>query len=111
MKPQRGMKIPCLRKDCGCHTEGQLPLFPAAEPPPKRKLKPTPGIRYAKFTPKTRMLCDDCVAAIHRLGVAAAPLPRPVRWRRNETDQPTLRLCEPHKEERQDAEARRQKRP
>lgn len=91
-------RVPCL-----CDSDGdQLSLvcLPCA---PKPVRKPAPGVRYTKYAPKTRQLCADCITEIHRLGVAAAPLPRPVRWRRT-TDEGSTQLCEIHRIQRQEQE-------
>lgn len=92
------MKVPCA-----CDQDGdQLSLvcLPVA---PKKKRKPTPGIRYARFKPKTHQVCADCIADIHARGVAVAPYPRPVRWRRT-TPEGSIHLCEQCKDHRQEQE-------
>lgn len=90
---------------CVCHGDGdQLSLIHIACAP-KKKHKPTPGVRYARYKPKVHTVCGDCIADIHQLGVAVAPLPRPVRWRRSDADG-ALPLCEAHKEHRQEVESR-----
>lgn len=92
------------RLGCICDFDGdQLSLIhlPCVH---RAKRKPTPGIRYAKVKPKTHQVCGDCVRDIHARGVAVAPYPRPVRWRRTDPDGPML-LCEQHCQARQEAEA------
>lgn len=88
---------------CACDTDGdQLSLLclPVA---PKKQRKPVDGVRYAAVKPKTHTPCADCIADIHARGVAVAPYPRPVRWRRTDADGPML-LCEMHKDARQERE-------
>jgi hypothetical protein len=84
----------------------QPPLFDPPEgaftPRPKRGGK-SAAVRYAQYKPKTRQLCDDCIALIHALGQGIAPFPRPVRWRRSSPDG-VLHLCEAHRSERQECE-------
>lgn len=92
------------RIGCVCDTDGdQLSLIHLPCIHKRANTKPTPGVRYTKYHPKTRQLCADCVTEIHRLGVAKAPLPRPVRWRRT-TAEGSTHLCETHKDQRQEQE-------
>lgn len=87
---------------CSCDTDGDQLALLHAHVPARPKPRPTPGVRYTKYRPRTRQLCADCITAIHQLGVATAPLPRPVRWRR--TGDTTDLLCEQHKDQRQEQE-------
>lgn len=80
-------------------------LFHLPEPAAQRKPRETPLARYTRYTPRTRSLCEDCITEIHRLGVAVAPLPRPVRWRRSAPSGVT-HLCEHHKDIRTEQETR-----
>jgi hypothetical protein len=73
-----------------------LPGMPA-KPPPGRK--PPAGVRVNRYSPRTRVLCSDCVTTIHQLGLLLAPVPRPVRWRVS-VGALSLLLCEAHKIER-----------
>lgn len=91
---------PPIECNCPCCT-GML--FHVAQPPPTRKPRQTDAARYARYKPKVRSLCDDCIAEIHRLGVAVAPLPSPVRWRRTSPEGVT-HLCERHKDQRTEQE-------
>lgn len=80
-----------------------MPLFEMPSLLIRRRRRATPdGPRYARYKPVTRWLCDDCVATIHALGVAEAPLPRPVRWRRTQRDHPAMHLCDRHKGAREE---------
>lgn len=88
---------------CCCDDDGDQLSLVHIHVLPKPKRKATPGIRYAKFKPRTRQLCADCISDIHRLGVAVAPLPRPVRWRRTDSTGSAY-LCEAHKDQRQESE-------
>jgi hypothetical protein len=84
-------------------SDEQLPLF--TEPAPRPGMRAAPAKpRYAQYRPKTRQLCDDCIAVIHALGPARAPLPRVVRWRRSTADD-VLHLCDIHRNERQEIES------
>lgn len=83
----------------------QEPLFELPEqrrPPPRMATKPG-AARYTRYRPRVRQLCGDCIRLIHVLGVAAAPLPRGVRWRRTAADGVEY-LCEIHKDERMECE-------
>ncbi len=79
----------------------QDPLFDLPSPARRvPKLAAASGKpRYTKVSLRRRVLCDDCVTAVHVLGVAVAPLPMPVRWRRTHAGESTL-LCLVHKIER-----------
>lgn len=67
---------------------------PASRPAPPAKH----GIRISRWTPKSRRLCVDCCQLIHAMGIAAAPYPRPARWRlASETF--TTYVCDLHKED------------
>lgn len=82
----------------------QPPLFDVPAPPPRRVARASSGAgrpRYQRYRPARRRLCDDCIAAIHVLGVGGAPLPRTVRWRCVDADVVAL-LCDAHKSERED---------
>lgn len=82
--------------DCRCpHCTGTL--FHLPEPGHGQRNGKTPKARYARFKPKTRILCDDCVSDIHQRGIAVAPLPQAVRWRRSDADGVT-HLCQHHKD-------------
>jgi len=60
-------------------------LFPVTEPYRKPVRKST-RVSYVAINPRQRTLCHDCIAAIHHLGVAVAPPPRQVRYRRTDID-------------------------
>lgn len=79
----------------------QPPLFDHPAPPkPKPRMAAKPAApKYARYRLTRRTLCDDCVKLIHLLGVAIAPYPRTVRWRRTHDGGVAL-LCDAHKEER-----------
>jgi hypothetical protein len=78
-------------------------LFPLP-PRPKPKMAANPQVaRYARYRPRVRSLCDDCIRAIHELGIEKAPFPRAVRWRRT-AQEGTTHLCEFHKDERMETE-------
>lgn len=81
----------------------QLPLFELPGPPPAPPRRTDGRVRYTPSHHRTRVLCDDCVRAVHELGFAVAPPPRVVRWRRIE-DGTVNRLCQAHKELRMGAE-------
>jgi len=85
--------------------EYQPPLFDSPAPPPKRRRAQPTTARYAKIKPKHRTLCDDCCRAIHELGQALAPYPRHAVWRRTDAAGAVL-LCQAHKDERHDEDAR-----
>lgn len=74
-------------------------LFPIAGPPPPRK-KPADGITYTRVHNAKRVLCGDCVEAIHLLGMAVAPAPKAALWRRTRAGEPTADLCTAHKDSR-----------
>lgn len=84
----------------------QLPLFEMdpGGPRHRRGRAGSSKVRYQRFKPRTRWLCDDCVRAIHELGVAEAPLPRPVRWRRVDENDNSMLLCDKHKHNREDGD-------
>lgn len=75
-------------------------LFHMPPPVKQPRTQTTKVARYARYKPKVRTLCDDCISDIHYLGMALAPLPAVVRWRRTDSDGVT-HLCHRHKEERQ----------
>lgn len=77
--------------------EQPLPGMP--EDPPAGPPSPPAGVHISRYTPINRTLCSDCITEIHRLGVALAALPRPVRWRYAKGAL-TLHLCEQHKNTR-----------
>lgn len=74
-----------------------MPLFPLPERPPPR-MSPGAGTRYrfARYKPRTRVLCAECIRLIHALGANVAPHPSPVRWRVRR-DEEVIDLCEQHK--------------
>lgn len=75
----------------------QIPLFPrpaGAAPAKARKAPAKPeAVKYQRVQPKRRTLCADCIRDIHNRGVAVAPFPGAVRWRRIEAGRIDL-LCE-----------------
>lgn len=78
----------------------QPPLFDLPSRPPVRVPKPSanPGkAAYTRSHPRVRTMCDDCIEDIHRRGVAVAPFPQVVRWRRRAGDD-VKQLCEKHKQ-------------
>jgi hypothetical protein len=80
----------------------QPPLFDVPDEqrrPGRRAASPRTTARasYTKFMPKLHRLCDDCVRDIHTRGVAAAPFPAGVRWRRTHEGVTDL-LCNRHKD-------------
>jgi hypothetical protein len=79
-------------------TQGELFPVPSGRVrvPKARKATGTRA-KYARIRPRKRTLCDDCVRDIHVRGVAVAPLPQPVRWRRVTTDGEITLLCEAHR--------------
>lgn len=80
-------------------------LFDDFRPLPVKAKKMPAGVRYSRTKFKRRTLCDDCMAAIHELGIEVAPAPFPVRWRRTDDTNKTIHLlCEIHKRERLEAE-------
>lgn len=94
----RPLPPPCYDPNCTCPGRDKpgvhyRPQLTAAAVKPK----------YAKYLPKVRTLCDDCIQDIHVQGFAVAPPPRPVRWRRTDANG-SIRLCEKHKESRQENE-------
>lgn len=80
----------------------QIPLFPID--PPRKTARETTVARYARCRPRGRTHCGDCTLAIHQQGIAVAPFPRSVRWRRTCLDGEITYLCEQHKDERQENE-------
>ncbi len=80
-------------------TQGELFPSPYA-PVPRARRKPSPAVKYTRYQPKRRTLCDDCVRDIHERGVAVAPLPQTVRWRRTGPDNAVALLCDRHRRER-----------
>jgi hypothetical protein len=96
-------------------TQGELFDIPGHPSKPARAMTvPGTRLRYAPWRFKNRRLCDDCIADIHRIGVALAPLPLTVRWRRTEyvgdprrLERPDVRhtyLCDRHRIQRQESE-------
>lgn len=85
--------------------DDQLALFTDPGPPPlapRRMTSPPQAARYARFKPRTRTLCDDCTAEIHRLGVALAPYPNRAAWRRTDVDGTVRLICHRHRDERRE---------
>jgi hypothetical protein len=80
-----------------------LPLDGLAEPPaaPQGKRR---KVTYTRIRPAQRTSCEDCRRALHRDGIARAPLPRPARWRRTDPSGETDLLCQPCKKSRTEAE-------
>lgn len=74
-------------------------MLPGMPPDPAPPTPPKPGVRVSRYRPTKRLLCAECVAQIHLLGVAHAPPPMPVRWQVTEGSL-TRHLCETHKNER-----------
>lgn len=93
---------PSPRLECRC-PQCTGTLFHLPEPGRSQKPLKTPHARYTRFKPKVRILCDDCIADIHQRGVAVAPLPQPVRWRRTDAAGIT-HLCQRHKDIRTEQE-------
>ncbi len=60
---------------------------------------PPEGVTRRRYTPRTRGLCGDCIADIHRLGAAVAPYPQASRWQVSRGSL-TLHLCDRHTTER-----------
>lgn len=90
-------------RDCRCDTcRPSSTLFDLPHEKPRMRAA-TPAARYARYTPRRRVLCDDCVKDIHVRGIAVAPPPRGVRWKRTDADG-TQNLCEQHKDRRQETE-------
>lgn len=78
----------------------QPPLFNVDVPPKRVRMRAEPSkARYTRWRPRTRQLCADCMQDIHERGIAVAPLPNPVRWRRTFGVE-SMGLCERHKSER-----------
>lgn len=77
-------------------------LFPEPEPDrrPVPRSVPAPtfdaGPKYTAYRLKARTLCDDCVRAIHEMGIRLALPPNSVRWKRTHGTQVDL-LCQAHK--------------
>lgn len=90
------------QRDCRCAHCVEPTLFPVAQEPARMAARPAVA-RYTRVTPKTRTLCHDCIRDIHERGVAVAPPPRVVRWRRATADGSQF-LCEQHKNARQENE-------
>lgn len=74
--------------------------LPGEDPPPRMSVPPKAAV-FARYRPRTRQLCFDCVADIHARGQAVAPLPASVRWRALIGSANYL-LCERHKVHRQE---------
>jgi hypothetical protein len=86
----------------------QLALF-FVEPVPKMRRKPfsAGSVKYAKYKPKRRTLCTDCIRDIHERGQAVAPLPQVVMWKRVTGNGDVDLLCDKHRHIRQGQEAER----
>lgn len=79
----------------------QLPLFSLPNGAVAPKMRPKPqklsGVKYSKCRPARRTLCHDCIRDIHTRGVAIAPLPRAVMWRRVDVESGEVDLlCDNH---------------
>ncbi len=76
---------------------GLFDLPAERRPPPRMAASPAAGrYRFARYKPRIRTLCAQCIRLIHALGPSVAPLPQPVRWR--VTRGPlTEDYCEQHK--------------
>lgn len=81
------------------YTEPPLPEMP---PDPPASTSPPVGVHVARFKPRTRQLCSDCVALIHAVGVGGAPYPSSPRWQVC-IGALVLHLCEEHKTKRVEA--------
>jgi hypothetical protein len=90
-------RIPCNCPDC----TGTLFPFHVPSTAPKT----SPVAKYTRYTPRRRVLCDDCVRDIHERGAAVAPLPAGVRWRRSVPGADPMHLCERHKTEHLERES------
>lgn len=77
---------------------GQAELFNIEPAKPRLATAPAKP-RFTKFQ-GTRVLCDDCVRAIHRLGVAVAPYPRGARYRVTMPGGDVARVCDAHRQQR-----------
>lgn len=76
-----------------------VPLFDWPEPP-RRRASPAPaGVSASRYSVKARVLCGDCVALIHALGVESAPYPKTARWR-VASPEGVAYVCEAHKQQR-----------
>lgn len=80
----------------------QPELFPVAGPPTSSRA-PADGITYTRVHHVKRVLCADCVEAIHHLGVNVAPPPRAALWRRSKHGEPVVDLCTLCKQSRVEA--------
>ncbi len=81
-----------------------FPRPPGSKPPRPARVEATDAkVRYTRYTPRRRQLCDDCVLLIHQVGVLVAPVPAGVRWRRTAGTE-SLHLCHAHKEARTEEE-------
>jgi len=81
-------------------SDGQLPLFDAtvaATALRKRRRQNVDTVHYTKYKPRRRTLCNDCVRDIHERGIALAPYPGVVSWRRVSADGVIDLLCDRHK--------------
>lgn len=85
-----------------CRRDVQGELFEMPEAPRKARLATSPAKPRFTACGSTggRVLCDDCVMAIHRLGVINAPYPRTVRYRATMPDGTVVRVCDAHRRER-----------
>lgn len=80
----------------------QPALFDMPEPLPHNdKPLPRAGAAFTKLAGMKRPLCDDCVRAIHALGVAVAPYPSRARWRVAAGGD---RICHAHKQNRENGD-------
>lgn len=82
-------------------------LPPAAAVVPKaRRSKPlaAEAVRYQRYRPRRRTLCDDCIRDIHERGVQVAPLPQAAAWRRITGGGTVDVLCDPHRRARIEVE-------
>lgn len=81
-----------------------VPLFDLPEPSRRRFLPPSPGLRATRYrSTRERVLCGDCVLAIHERGVERAPYPKTARWRVAGPGHEPRLLCEDHKIQRMES--------
>lgn len=85
-------------------TQGELFPSPCPAAQPKPRKAGNGKAKYTRFQPRRRTLCDECVRDIHERGVAVAPFPQSVRWRRVATDGAVLLLCEAHRRARMEVD-------
>lgn len=74
------------------------PPLPGMPPDPPAGASPPAGVYIRRYKPLSRNLCDDCVRAIHALGVEKAPYPMVVRWQVS-VGALTRHLCQEHKDQ------------